>query len=179
MIMPLLALIVRENRLLLALVAAGLITCSISWVGVSRQQNTIMKQQALWNQYRQQSGTAIADSGRQSQDRSERLLASALEIHQLPEFIGELLDLISHHDALAGSITYKPNKSGIDGLVLYQLNCLASGSYADLKRLIADLEQLAGLTVLESIKLARKQGDSQSVTLDLQLTILLREAPRP
>ena len=179
MIIPLLAQIIRENRLLLISVLTGITACCLVWTGVFKQQENVASQHALWKKHRQNAdGSSGKSTDQQQKKQTEQLLASALDTHQLPEFIGELLNLISQHDALAGPITYKQNKSGIDRFAYYRLNCSASGRYPDLKRLIGAIEQLEGVTLLESIHLARQKDDDLSVTLDMQISLLLHEAPR-
>lgn len=181
MIKALLHQMFRENRFLLTLVLLACVVCGTIWYVGCWQQAALERNQALWSAKRRQvtslNATQAGEQYRLKGEQITTLLASVPYAHEFPNVISQILDLMALNAVVSGPMTFKPNKSELDGITSYTLNCSASGNYASLKRLIADLERLDGISTLDSVSLASPDTAPGKVVLELLLTIYLREAP--
>jgi type IV pilus assembly protein PilO len=93
------------------------------------------------------------------------------------DFAGFLSDLFaqarSNSLALKG-ITYKPAPTKEAGIISYAIGCDVTGKYAGVKSFIADLARFPKLVTLDSIALGNSSPIAESVTLRVQMTVLLK-----
>lgn len=180
MIKPLLNQVFRENRFLLTLVLLACVVCGTIWYAACWQQAVLERNQALWSAKRRQVASLNAtQAGEQYRLKGEQittLLASVPYAHEFPNVISQILDFMALNSVVSGPMTFKPNKSELDGVASYTLKCSANGNYASLKRLIADLERLDGISTLDSVSFTSLDVTPGKVELELLLTIYLREA---
>lgn len=150
--------IVRENRLLASSLAVLVVLCGIIWYLALHQSFKVADLQSSWHAKRRlaaiRSTTQRADQYLLDRDHLQQLYRTIPFRHEFPRVISEILDLMALRDAEPGPIQYKPGKIELNGLIAYTMNCSASGSYPGLKRLVADLEQLDGISTLDAISFA-------------------------
>lgn len=176
---PLFEQILRENRVLAVMVLICLVICAGTWYAALRQGTLLAQQQFSWNAKRRQAALRTdAQSPAQFQNDKEKLreLYSTIPYrYEYPRVISEILDFMALRGATPGPMQYKPRKTDLNGLIAYTMNCSATGNYPGLKRLIADLERLDGISTLDAVSFSNPEPAVEMVTLDLQLTVYLRE----
>lgn len=94
---------------------------------------------------------------------------------QFPRLLGELLEQASSSGVSVGQITYKPRQLGQDRLLVYELSLGVSGGYAAVKSFLADLLKSRELLVVEEVGMTNSDLFEENVTMDLRLTVYLRE----
>jgi type IV pilus assembly protein PilO len=104
---------------------------------------------------------------------SERIPAK----RQFPALLGEILETADANSLSSGNISYKPETVKGQKLLAYIISMNVSGSYAGIKSFISDLREIKELVVIDKLALSRSEQAGDSVTMILQLTAYLREAP--
>jgi Tfp pilus assembly protein PilO len=177
MIKALLLQMLRENRFLLATALCCCLACITVWSSVLLKARHLERQQEVWHTARKQVHARGLPQNREL-ERVSVLLASLPATHELPRLIEKLHGLAKQSGVTLESLHYKPAPPVMSGVSAYSLQLSADGRYPALKRLLATLERLEGITVLESAKLSRTDPAVAETTLDAHLTCYLREARR-
>lgn len=82
--------------------------------------------------------------------------------------VRELNAVIGKHNFSVNNMTFRPDKTSPFSLWKYTTSFTVAGSYAELKDLLADIQNLRGLFCIESLVLSRPKDNSQ---VDLTLNI--------
>jgi type IV pilus assembly protein PilO len=171
--------IIHENRLLLVLAMVLATVCGALWFGTLQQALLVTERHAIWQDKRRQAAqhdeTRLAETFKRTQEQLDELWSGIPFRHEFPRVISELYDAMALYGATPGPLQYKPVTSSLDGLIAYTLNCTASGAYPGLKRLIAELERLDGVSTVTATSFSNQKGTPDSVELKLELTVYLRE----
>lgn len=99
--------------------------------------------------------------------------------HEFPRVLGQLMDTASANQVVIGTISYKPQKSTVAGLIPYSIHFSVTGSYAGVKRFLSAAGELDGMAFVESAALSNNDPFEDRVNMDLQLVIHLREGGQP
>lgn len=94
---------------------------------------------------------------------------------QFPRLLGDILEQASSSGVSMGPITYKPRQLGQERLLAYELSLGVSGGYAAVKSFLADLLKSRELLVVDEVTLTNADLFEENVTMDLRLTVYLRE----
>lgn len=172
-------LVIQENRLLLSATLLSALLCIAVWYAAVQQAALRTEAQTAWYEKRRQSAALNAANlpGQYQREKEMiRLLYTTINYrYEFPSVISEIRDFILLHGATPGPMSFKPAKIDLKHMIAYRIHCTATGSYPGLKRLIADLERLDGISTLDGISFATSDPALEKVTLDLNLTIYLQE----
>jgi type IV pilus assembly protein PilO len=171
--------IVRENNLLLTAILLLMLACLSVWYEAFNQSALFHQQQDIWNTMRRQSAMRFVAKGSEQYIHDKQQIAELYNTipyhHEFPRVISEIHDFMALHGVTPGPKSFKQLKTGLNGIIAYNMSCSASGSYPGLKHLIADLERLNGISTLDTFSLSNPDPAIEKVVLSLQLTIYLRE----
>ena len=171
--------IVRDNLVLVSITALLLVIDGIIWFHNIYDDAPLQQKQLEWAMKRRQlaSRAEAQLDGRYTSDKAQiqQLYAKTPLRHEFPRIISEILDNMALNDTIPGTMEYKTQKTSLENIVAYTMHCNATGTYPNLKRLIGRLEQLNGLSTLDSISFSSSEQRADKVALNLQLTIYLRE----
>ena len=78
--------------------------------------------------------------------------------------------LVFKHEKIKGS-----NTEGIDGLIQYATRLSVTGKYSRIRKLIADLQNLNGLVIFESLRLKKDKSGRNSVRMDMDLSVIFKK----
>ena len=180
MIQALLEILRQKKRLLFCAGLALLLNIGmLVWID-GHQSPAIVEAQLKWNDLRRRTVAA----GRVSVEKTFRQGKSDLEIlkgriplkRQFPQLLGEILDAASSNGLASGQITYKPQIIKDDNhLLAYTVTLSVSGKYAAIKSFLADLLSIRELVVVDSFGLSNSDAYEENVTMDIHLTVYLRE----
>ena len=82
--------------------------------------------------------------------------------------VRELNAVLGKHNFSVNNMTFRPDKTSLFSLWKYTTSFTVAGSYAELKDLLADIQNLRGLFCIESLLLNRPKGNTQ---VDMTLNI--------
>jgi len=180
MIQALLEILRQKKRLLLCTGLALLLNIGLLvWID-GHQSPAIVEAQLKWNDLRRR----IAAVGRVSVEKTFKQGKSDLENlkgriplkRQFPQLLGEILDAASSSGLSTGNITYKPQTIKDEKQLLsYGVTLSVRGKYAAIKSFLADLLSIRELVVIDSFSLNNSDAYEENVTMDLRLTVYLRE----
>lgn len=94
---------------------------------------------------------------------------------QFPRVLGDILEQASSSGVSVGPITYKPHRIDQERLLAYELSLGVSGGYAAVKSFLGDLLKNRELVVVDEVNLTNADLFEENVTMDLRLTVYLRE----
>jgi type IV pilus assembly protein PilO len=89
-------------------------------------------------------------------------------------FLSELFGTARSNSLVLKGITYRPMVTKDAGTISYVIACDVTGKYAGVKSFIADLARFPKLVTLDSISLGNASPTAESVTLKVQMTVLLK-----
>jgi len=92
-----------------------------------------------------------------------------------PRVLGDIMDAAASSGVTMGGVSYKPQAVKDEGLLAYGVTMTVNGSYAGLKSLLADLQKSRELVVIDTIALSNSDPFEENVSLELRLTVYLRE----
>lgn len=145
----------------------------------SYQDPALSTLQTKWNELRRQlASTGKSDAAalhRQGAADLEKLTARIPLKKEFGRVLGDLLESASTSGVVMGAIAYKPLSIKDENLLSYQLSLKVSGSYAAIKSYVADLQKYPELVVVDSLSLTNSDPFAESLTMDLHLTVYLRE----
>jgi len=132
-----------------------------------------------WNELRR----SLAVAGRESVENRFKQGQADLETlqvrlplkRQFPRLLGDLIDSAASSGVVVGAITYKPQAIKDEHLLAYSVTIGVSGRYAAIKSFLADQLHNRELLVVDDISLTNSDPFEENVTMDLHLTIYLRE----
>lgn len=172
--------ILRRKKWLLIAVAVGLLLNIglLVWID-GFQSPAIQTGQTKWNDLRRR----LAGTGRESVESRYSQGKTDLEALQLrippkrqfPRILGEILDSAASSGVTVGAISYKPRVVKDEQLLEYGVTIGVSGRYAAIKSFLADQSGSRELLVVEGISLANSDPFEENVTMELHLTVYLRE----
>ena len=156
-----------------------LVTIALFVVVDGYQAPRIAAAQTKWSELRRQ----VALSGRTDLSAVYRRNAIDLDAlkgripprSQFPRILGEILEQAASSGVSRGPISYKPRAIGEEKLLAYGVTMNVSGRYAAIKSFLADLLNSRELVVVEDFSLTAGDFMEEKVTMDLHLTIYLRE----
>lgn len=174
-----LTLIIKEQRRLLIMLAVLGGACLLLWLyllGPRRQE--LLARQTEWTAKRRLVAQQVAGA---PSDRAalDKLWASLPERNELPRILGQLYDIAGISDVSVTALSYKPHATPAEGLTAYALKCTASGRYGALKRFMAEVQHLPGTTTVDSISLTSKDPFTEMVTLEMLISLHLRNGAAP
>jgi type IV pilus assembly protein PilO len=142
------------------------------------QQPELEKTQNDWFAKRDAAARGV-DRGVSSryQDAERDLALFQKRIIDKKDFAGFLSDLFAQarsNSLVLKGISYKPTPTKEAGLITYAIGCDVTGKYAGVKSFIADLARFPTLVTLDSIALGNSSPTAESVTLRVQMTVLLK-----
>lgn len=143
------------------------------------QESAIVEANNKWNSLRSQ--VAAAERGdvnvvyRQGKSDLEKIRSMIPLKRQFSSVLGDILEAAASSGVATGSITYKPQVLKDENLLAYAVTMSASGSYAGVKSLLSDLQKNHELVVVDGISLTNSDPYAESVSMDLHLTVYLRE----
>ena len=93
----------------------------------------------------------------------------------LTEFAAEIMALIDkNHLFVEDSLIFKPEKIKQPDLLKYNTNIIVTGSYIQIKKLISDIQNLSGLSFLNSPSLVRTKDNQNKVKLNVELSVFFK-----
>jgi len=179
MMAALLEILVRKKWLLIAAAICLLLNIGlVAWID-GYQTPAISAAQVKWNDLRRR----LAGSGRESVENRYRQGKAELEILQgrIPEkrqfarLLGDIIENAASSGVVVGPISYKPETIRDEHLLAYAVTISVSGRYASIKSFLSDQLQKRELLVVDGISLANGDPYEENVTMDLHMTVYLRE----
>lgn len=168
-----------KKTFVLAIVPLALLTAALFIIVDVYQEPKIAAAQLKWSGLRRQ--VAFTGRGdvsaifRQGAADLERLRTRIPPKRQFPRLLGEILEQAASCGVTTGSMTYKPHLIRGESLLTYELTMAVSGSYAAVKNFLADLRNNRELVVVNTFSLTNSDLFEENLTMDLHLTIYLRE----
>lgn len=168
-----------ERRSLVAIVALVLINCLLFAVIGVYQVPALDHARRACNELRGRV-TALGRSDvtsiyRQGKGDLEKIRAMIPVKRDFPRVLGEVMDVIAANNLSLGAVTYKPQRVKDEELLAYAVSLSITGQYAGVKSLLADLQKERDLVVIDGIDLKNSDPFEEHVTMDLRLTVYLRE----
>lgn len=168
------------NKLLLT--AAGLLvllTVGLFVVAGSYQAPAIDAAQVKWNDLRRKVAAIGRGDVNSVYKQGQTDLASLKERippkRQFPRVLGDFIDAAATNSVAIGALTYKPEMVKGENLLAYGLTMKISGRYAAVKSFLTDLLNAPELIVVDGISLANSDLYEENVSMDLHVTVYLRE----
>lgn len=93
---------------------------------------------------------------------------------QFPQLLGDLMEIASSNSVRVGKMSYKPQILKEDDLLAYTLAMSVNGTYPAVKSFMADLQAKHELLLVEHASFANDDPYEEAVSLDLKITIYLR-----
>lgn len=90
------------------------------------------------------------------------------------ERIGDLDDVFKKNRLSASKMIFKPVKSKKISIWRYSTSFTARGGYADLRKMLSDLQSLPGLFCIERIALVNRSEDTEEIDMSLRLSTYFR-----
>jgi len=145
------------------------------------QSPAISRAWPKWNDLRR----SLANAGHESVENRYKQAKTDLDDLQMripprpqfPRLLGELLDGAASNGVVVGALTYKPQSIKDEHLLAYGVNIGVSGRYAAIKSFLADQLRNRELLVVDEISLKNSDPYEENVSMDLKMTVYLREGP--
>lgn len=172
--------ILREKKIVISLVLVLVLIniALIIFVG-SYQANALAAAQTKWSELRRQNAAlGHADAAalyRQGSLDLEKLKTRIPAKREFGRVLSDLLESAASSGVTVGTISYKPVTIKDEELLSYQLSYSVNGSYAAVKSCLADYQKNPELVVVDDISLVNNDAFAESVTMNLHITIYLRE----
>lgn len=116
--------------------------------------------------------TAAYQQGKRDLDKLETMIPPK---GQFPRLLGDILDAAASSGLTMGTVTYNPKAVKDENLLSYGMTMTVGGSYAAVKSFLADLQKNRELVVIDDIKLTNSDPFEEKVTMEVILTVYLRE----
>jgi type IV pilus assembly protein PilO len=117
----------------------------------------------------------VTSAYRQGKNDLETIKARIPLKRDFPRILGDIMDAASASGVALGGITYKPQPIKDEKLLAYAVTLSVNGSYAAVKSFLADVQKDRELLMVDGITLTNGDPFEEKVTMDLRLTVLLRE----
>lgn len=180
MMLALLEIFRKKKRLLVATGIVLLLNVVLLIIIIGYQSPGITREQSKLNELRLRVVAAgQGDVGavyKQGKTDLETLRSMILNTRQFPMILGDILEVAASSRVVLGNVTYKPQAIPDEKLLAYGITMEVSGRYAAVKSFLSDLEKNRELVLIDSINLANTDPYSESVAMDLHLTVYLRES---
>jgi len=174
-----LELVRQKKRLLLSVAVLALFTVALFITVDGYQLPEIAAAQTKWSDLRREVALLgrrdIATTYKQGKIDLETLKGRIPPKRQFARVMGEILEQAASSGVATGSITYKARVVKDEGLLAYDLTMSVNGRYAAIKSFLADMRKFRELVVVNEFSLVNSDYYEENVTMDLQLTIYLRE----
>lgn len=172
--------ILRKKKFALAAILLLILLNAALMVLVgSYQTKALAAAQAKWSDLRRQAAAAgKADATaryRQTAIDLEKLRTRIPPRREFARVLSDLFESASSSGVTTGAVNYNPQKVKDEELLSYQLSLSVNGSYAAVKSYLADLQNYPELIVIDKVSLSNTDPFVENVTMDLGLTIYLRE----
>lgn len=112
---------------------------------------------------------------RQGTGDLEKLAVLIPDRRQFPRVVGDILDAAASSGVVTGAMTYIPKVVKNENLLAYSLQMSVTGRYAAIKSFLSDMQKNRELVVIDGISLSNADLFEESVTMELRLTVYLRE----
>ena len=164
--------------IILSVVAALSVWCYIfGWQG-----KELVRLQNDWSEKRRQASlkdqrdpTQIFKKGGED---LKILMSGVPAKYEFPRVLGQLMDIASASQVVLGGISYKPQKTSVEGLLPFGLQFTVNGNYPSLKRFLASTHQIDGLAYVETVSLSNTDPFDDKANMDVQLIIHLKDGVR-
>ena len=175
----LLEIVRRKKHLFISVCTLALLSITLFVAVDGYQSREIAARQLKWGELRLQ----IAGAGRRDVSALYKQGKSDLETlrgripakRQFPRLLGDILEQAASSGVTTGPMNYKPSVLKDEKLLAYELRMGVSGSYAAIKSFLADLLSNRELVIVDDVILTNSDLYEENVTMDLRLTIYLRE----
>lgn len=172
--------LLRQKRLFLIFVGALLLADLILYAVVAYYQKPALSAATKgWDDLRGR--VAVIGRGdvgtlyRQGKGDLEKLAVLIPERRQFPRVVGDMLDAAASSNVAMGAITYLPKAVKDENLLAYTLQMSVTGRYAAVKSFLSDMQKNRELIVIDGITLSNQDIFEENVTMELRLTVYLRE----
>lgn len=177
---PIVIEILRTKKFALAIIVLLiLLNAAMMTLAGSYQTKALAAAQEKWSDLRRQAAAAgKADAAaryRQTAADLENLKTRIPARREFARVLSDLFESASTSGVTTGAVSYKPQKVKDEALLSYQLSFSVSGSYAAVKSYLADLQNYPELIVIDNLSLSNADPFVENVTMDLGLTVYLRE----
>lgn len=95
--------------------------------------------------------------------------------NHFPDHVRQLKRLTEDRPLTVDRISFTPQQLNTDGVWRYEALLTANGSYGQLKRLLADIQNLEGLFCIESLTMSREKPDGP-IVMKARISLYLTEA---
>lgn len=176
--------LVREyRRMLLWLLLLGSVSVAV-WgylLGPQRQQREQVQER--WSEKRRQlhelgRGDG-ADRQQRARQRLDSLLATIPTRNEFPRVLGHVTDVAAVHGATVSTLTYRPLPPAIEGMAGYALSVGVTGSYEEVKPVLAELQNLNALAYVETASLVNPDPRTERLSLEVRMVLHLRPEVPP
>jgi Tfp pilus assembly protein PilO len=172
--------IVRQKwRLLSIILFLLLLNMTLVIVVSNYQLPSLTELQAKWNNLRRQAAAAgqvdAATLYQQGSADLEKLKTRIPEKREFARILSDLLEAAASSNVKVGTISYKPEQIKGEALLSYQLSLSVSGSYAEVKSYLSDLQNIQDLLVVEPTAFINSDPLVENVVMNLSITVYLRE----
>lgn len=148
------------------------------WID-GHQTQAISSAQVTWNDLRRR----LASTGRESVENRFRQGKTDLdaireripEKRQFASLLGDLIENAASSGVTVGPITYKPESIRDEHLLAYVVTISVSGRYAAIKSFLSDQLKKRELLIVDAISLTNSDPYEENVTMNLHMTVYLRE----
>lgn len=96
--------------------------------------------------------------------------------NHFPDHVRQLKRLTENRPLTVDRISFAPQRLNDYGVWRYEASLTASGTYGELKRLLADIQNLEGLFCIESLSLSREKPDGP-IGMKARIGLYLTEDP--
>ncbi len=179
MMSALLEIVLLKKRLLIVMGLLLVLNIVIYVVHSSYQLPAIEQAQVKWNDLRRRTSAVgrmdINALYKQGGIDLEQIKGRIPLKRDFPRVLGDILSAASANGVATGGITYKPQIVKDENLQAYGVSMNVAGSYAALKSFLADLQNNREMLVIEKIILTNGDYYEEKVSMDLHLTVYLRE----
>ncbi|HXE95779.1 MAG TPA: type 4a pilus biogenesis protein PilO [Dongiaceae bacterium] len=172
--------IVRQKWRFLSIILFLLLLNMTLVIVVSNYQLPSLEElQAKWSSLRRQAALTVqvdaATLYQQGSTDLETLKARIPEKREFARILSDLLEAAAGSNVKVDTINYKPEKIKEEALLSYQLSLSVSGSYAEVKSYLSDLQNIQELLVVEPTVFTNSDPLVENVVMNLNITVYLRE----
>jgi len=117
----------------------------------------------------------VTTAFRQGKGDLEKLAPLIPARRQFARVLSDFLEAAASSGVTTGAITYKPQLVKDENLLAYGVTMSVNGRYAAVKSFLSDLQKYREMVVIDGITLTNSDPFEENVTMDVRLTIYLRE----
>lgn len=169
----------QKWRLVAVVLTLILLNVVLSLVISVYQLPALAEMQARWSALRRQAaGSGQVDANALYQQGTvdlEKLQERIPDKREFVRILNDVLDAAANNAVEIEGISYKPSKLKEEPLLSYQLSFSVNGSYAAVKSYLSDLQSNPELMVIDTVTFSNSDLLAESVVMDLQMTVYLRE----